>query len=100
MDGTDEETSRAVIHVRGGVQGVGFRWWARARALELGLVGSARNLPDGRVELTAQGQREQVERLRALLEEQPSAASRPGRVEGATISWHEPRDGLTGFTAG
>ncbi|MDQ3384058.1 MAG: acylphosphatase [Actinomycetota bacterium] len=99
MDGTDEET-RAVIHVRGRVQGVGFRWWARARALELGLVGSARNLPDGRVELTAQGQREQVERLRALLEEEPSSASRPGRVEGATISWHEPRDGVTGFTAG
>lgn len=95
----DEET-RAVIHVRGRVQGVGFRWWARARALELGLVGSARNLPDGRVELTAQGQREQVERLRALLEEEPSSAGRPGRVEGATISWHEPRDGVTGFTAG
>src|SRR5699024_1009106 len=45
---------RALIFVRGRVQGVGFRWWPRARALELGLVGHARNLPDGRVEVNAQ----------------------------------------------
>ena len=40
---------RAAIFVRGRVQGVGFRWWTRARALELGLSGFARNLTDGRV---------------------------------------------------
>jgi chorismate mutase len=31
---------RVTVFVRGHVQGVGFRWWTRARALELGLVGS------------------------------------------------------------
>ena len=31
------------------MQGVGFRWWTRARALELGLVGYASNQADGRV---------------------------------------------------
>ncbi|MDO5504656.1 MAG: acylphosphatase, partial [Actinomycetia bacterium] len=38
-----EEMVRATVFVRGHVQGVGFRWWTRARALELGLVGHARN---------------------------------------------------------
>ncbi|MDQ1730792.1 MAG: acylphosphatase, partial [Pseudonocardiales bacterium] len=37
--------------VSGQVQGVGFRWWTRSRALELHLVGWAKNLPDGRVEI-------------------------------------------------
>ena len=35
--------------VHGHVQGVGFRWWTRSRALELGLVGYASNQADGRV---------------------------------------------------
>src|SRR5450432_3186048 len=59
---------RATIFVRGRVQGVGFRWWARARALELGLVGFARNLDDGRVEICAEGSQEANQRLRGLVE--------------------------------
>ena len=46
---------RATLFVKGHVQGVGFRWWTRSRALELGLVGHARNMSDGRVEVVAQG---------------------------------------------
>lgn len=46
-------TARATFFVRGRVQGVGFRWWTRSRALELGLVGHARNMDDGRVEVVA-----------------------------------------------
>lgn len=88
---------RALIFVRGRVQGVGFRWWTRGRALELGLVGHARNLPDGRVEVQAQGPREQVEELVVLLEEEPSTRERPGHVEGVTTQWHDAREGLTGF---
>src|ERR1019366_10690502 len=52
---------RVTIFVRGRVQGVGFRWWTRARALELGLAGFARNMDDGRVEICAQGPVEAVE---------------------------------------
>ncbi|MCW2602638.1 MAG: acylphosphatase [Pseudonocardiales bacterium] len=70
--------------VRGDVQGVGFRWWTRARALELGLRGSARNLADGRVEVVMQGGTAACARLLKLLEEQPSSTARPGRVEGVT----------------
>jgi acylphosphatase len=95
---TDEGTGRAVVFVRGRVQGVGFRWWTRARALELGLDGYARNMPDGRVEVCAQGDRAQIERLVGLLDEQPSRDRRPGRVDGVTVQWHQPREGLSGFT--
>lgn len=98
MDGSErEEEVRALVFVRGRVQGVGFRWWTRARALELGLSGHARNLPDGRVEVNAQGPRSAVERLMGLLGEQPSAHRRPGRVTGTTTQWHPRQDGLSGF---
>lgn len=88
---------RALIFVRGQVQGVGFRWWTRARALELGLVGHARNLSDGRVEVNAQGDRTALEALIRLVQEEPSMRSRPGRVDGVTTQWHEPREGVAGF---
>lgn len=88
---------RATIFVRGRVQGVGFRWWARARALELGLAGFARNMADGRVEVCAQGDRAQVEALERLIREQPSATGRPGHVQSAVTQWGEPRAELSGF---
>ncbi|HEY7720714.1 MAG TPA: acylphosphatase [Pedococcus sp.] len=93
----NNEPARAVIWVHGRVHGVGFRWWTRARALELGLVGHARNAPDGRVEVFAQGPREQVEELISLLEEKPSSKLRPGEVTTCVATWGPPRDGLVGF---
>ncbi len=42
--------------VSGRVQGVGFRWWVRSKAMELGLGGWVRTLPDGRVEVVAGGE--------------------------------------------
>jgi acylphosphatase len=47
--------------VRGSVQGVGFRMNARFEARRLGLVGSAANLPDGSVEVEAEGPLADVE---------------------------------------
>ena len=88
---------RATMFVRGQVQGVGFRWWTRARALELGLIGFARNMSDGRVEICAQGAPEAVERLRELIEEEPSTTGRPGYCESCVVQWGELREGLSGF---
>ena len=88
---------RTTVFVRGHVQAVGFRWWARARALELELVGHARNMPDGRVEVVAQGERAAVERLVELLQEQPSSSGRPGEVTAVMTLWNAPRPGVTGF---
>lgn len=49
-----EEARRAVV-LRGRVQGVGFRWWTREIAGELGLRGTVRNLSDGSVEIQVAG---------------------------------------------
>jgi acylphosphatase len=53
----------------GSVQGVGFRYRTEriARAFEVG--GYVRNLPDGRVELLAEGLQSEVERFLAAIEE-------------------------------
>ncbi len=86
----DDPTVRLLAFVRGHVQGVGFRWWTKSQALALGLVGHARNLPDGRVEVQAQGSRAACAQLLELLEEQPSRHRRPGRVRGVTANWLDP----------
>ncbi len=54
------------ITVAGRVQGVGFRYFTRDVAKKLGLKGYVRNLPDGTVEIVAEGDEE---KLRKLLEE-------------------------------
>lgn len=96
--GVGDEIVRVTVFVRGRVQGVGFRWWTRARALELGLVGHARNMADGRVEVVAQGRRVDVAALVGLLQEWPSTARRPGRVESVSAPlFSDPRPDVQGF---
>jgi acylphosphatase len=90
--GMDDDV-RLTAWVRGRVQGVGFRWWVRSRALELGLTGSASNLVDGRVEVIAEGPRKACEVLLELLR----GGTAPGRVTGVSDRWTEPRGGLQGF---
>jgi acylphosphatase len=76
------------------VQQVGFRWWVRSNALAIGLVGWARNLPDGRVEVVAEGPRTECRRLVETL----SAGGSPGRVEGVVERWSDARGGIASFT--
>jgi acylphosphatase len=87
---------RLTAWLTGDVQGVGMRWWVRARALELGLVGSAANRPDGRVEVVAEGPRDAAESLLRQLEV-GYAGRRPGRVSGLVVRWGAVRGGLGGF---
>ena len=85
---------RLTAWVRGRVQGVGFRWWTRATALEIGgLTGYAGNLADGRVQVVAEGPREPCERLLDWL----ARGDTPGRVDGVTEIWGPPRGGYRGF---
>jgi acylphosphatase len=79
--------------VRGRVQQVGFRWWTRSRALEIGLRGYASNLGDGRVQVVAQGSREQCEQLLDLLRH----GDTPGRVDGVTELWGPAETDYDGF---
>jgi acylphosphatase len=64
---TEMTSVRLTAWVEGLVQGVGFRWWVRSRALELGLVGFAENLTDGRVKVVAEGASGGCRGLLALL---------------------------------
>lgn len=89
---------RVTMFVRGRVQGVGFRWWTRARALELGLTGFARNMADGRVEICAQGPAEAIDRLLTLIEEEPSTTRRPGYVQTCVVQKGGLKTGLFGFS--
>ena len=91
--------ARLTAWVDGRVQGVGFRWWVRSRALERGLAGFAENLADGRVKVVAEGSRERCSELLGLLsaEVSESHSVRPGRVTGVTHRWAEAAGGLTGF---
>ena len=66
---------RLVATVRGLVQGVGFRWFVQQEARRLGLAGWVVNGSDGSVEVVAEGNRELIERLAALLWEGPAGAS-------------------------
>jgi len=84
---------RLTAHVKGRVQGVGFRWWTRARALELGLRGSATNLADGRVEVVAEGEEQAVRALVELLR----GAGAPGRVAFVAERYDSPRGLAEGF---
>ncbi|BCI52605.1 acylphosphatase [Mycolicibacterium litorale] len=90
---SDASEVRLTAWVHGHVQGVGFRWWTRSRALELGLSGFAANKPDGRVQVVAQGPRETCERLLALLE----GGDTPGRVDKVIADWSDARERITGF---
>jgi acylphosphatase len=84
---------RLTAWVHGDVQGVGFRWWTRARALELGLTGYASNKPDGRVQVVAQGPREQCQRLLDLLQ----SADGPGSVDNVVADWSDATEPMSGF---
>lgn len=84
---------RLMACVHGQVQGVGFRWWVRSRALELGLVGHAANLDGGRVEVVAEGPRDGCERLLTALR----SGEAPGLVETVAERFGDARGGLTGF---
>jgi acylphosphatase len=85
--------ARLTAWVEGRVQGVGFRWWVRARALERSLVGWAENLEDGRVRVIAEGPSAACGELLALLE----GPETPGRVVRVTYRWDEPLGSLSGF---
>jgi acylphosphatase len=60
--------------ISGRVQGVGFRFFAERTAAELGVSGYVRNLDDGRVEVYAIGEPEQIDELSRLLARGPRLA--------------------------
>jgi acylphosphatase len=66
---------RMHLTIRGQVQGVSFRWYARQRAISLGLSGWIRNRPDGSVEALVEGPAEAVNSFVSWAREGPAMAS-------------------------
>lgn len=79
--------------VRGIVQGVGFRYFVVEHARRLGLRGYVRNESTGDVEVLAQGQRADLERLLSKLRQGPAAAD----VRDVQTLWREPTEQFSSF---
>jgi acylphosphatase len=93
--GTESEQAKVVLLVTGRVQGVGFRWFVQRVASQLNLAGTAANLPDGSVEVVAEGPRDSCEELIETLRNRPT----PGHVRQVAVSWNAPT-GMRGFRTG
>jgi acylphosphatase len=85
---------RIVVLYSGRVQGVGFRVTVRQVACGYTVTGAVRNLPDGRVELVAEGTREELEAfVKGIGESELS-----GFIANAKQDWQAAQGGLRGFT--
>ena len=80
--------------ISGRVQGVGFRFFTEAAAAREGLHGWARNLPDGRLEISIEGDAESVERFERQIAHGPPGA----RVSDLQIDEDVPTQRATGFS--
>jgi len=79
--------------VSGRVQGIGFRYFAERIAAREGIHGWVRNLPDGRVEASAEGELEAVDRFEGRLRQGPAGA----RVDDVEVEHGVPDGRATGF---
>ena len=86
-----EKAFNAIVH--GIVQGVSFRYYTRREAGPLGIKGFVRNLPNGTVEVHAEGDEDALKQLAAWLEHGPSWA----RVERVELNWCDPEGGYKNF---
>jgi len=98
-DGTESiaglkmERQRLQVFYSGTVQGVGFRYAVKSLARGFEVTGMVRNLPDGRVELVAEGARAELEAFRRAI--QDSELGHFIRLE--EPNWSEARNEFRGF---
>ena len=77
----------------GRVQGVGFRFYVRERAFPHGTKGWVKNLPDGTVEIHAEGEEEQLKGFMNNVKE----GTYFGSVSELDVEWVEPENTYTSF---
>ena len=71
--------------IRGRVQGVGFRYFAQAAASREGVHGWVRNLSDGSVEISAEAERDEIDRFEKQIRRGPPG-SRVSEVESTDVT--------------
>ena len=81
------------IFYSGHVQGVGFRYTVKIVAAGFEVAGTVRNLTDGRVELIAEGSREELDAFRKAIPEEGLA----GFIRNEDVSWSEAVGSFRGF---
>lgn len=91
-----EENIRVHLIIKGRVQGVYFRLSTKEEADDLGLTGWARNLPDGAVEVVAEGPEDDIEDFVDWCRQGPPMA----RVDSVDIQRLEATGEFTGFSKG
>ena len=84
---------QAHIFILGFVQNVGFRQFIKKNARNLGLMGYAQNLPDGRVEAVVQGARENVEKLIKFCEKGVFLSE----VKSVVVDWEDSQEKFQDF---
>ena len=77
----------------GRVQGVGFRYTVKTTATGFELTGTVRNLLDGRVELTAEGAREELDEFRQAIRD----AGLNGFIRDEQVNWTSATGEFKGF---
>ena len=77
----------------GRVQGVGFRYTAKTVIAGFEISGIVRNLPDGRVELIAEGAPAELESFRAAIHD----AGLAGFIRDEQVNWAEAKNEFRGF---
>lgn len=81
------------VYYSGHVQGVGFRYNAKSVATGFEVTGTVRNLDDGRVELIAEGLREELEAFRAAVRDSGLA----GFIRDEKVNWGAAQNDSRGF---
>ena len=81
-------------YVAGRVQGVSFRYYTAQEAMKLGIVGWVRNLPDGKVEVLAEGGSDTLTQLLAFLH----LGSPHARVDSVDVEWREAQNEFRNFS--
>lgn len=81
------------IFYSGKVQGVGFRYTTKRVAMGFEVTGCVRNLPDGRVELIAEGQRDELEAFQSEIRDSGLA----GFISGEQCAWADAKGDFRGF---
>lgn len=85
--------TRMQVLYSGRVQGVGFRYTAKTTAMGFEVTGTIRNLPDGRVELTVEGVRVELEAFRQAIRE----AGLAGFIRDEQVNWASATGEFRGF---
>ncbi len=84
---------RMQVFYSGAVQGVGFRYTARSVANGFEVTGTIRNLADGRVELIAEGTKDELDAFRQAIRE----AGLEHFIRNEDVSWNEASGDFRGF---